>query len=283
SRTVLKELGINWTGVQGSANTLVQNFATQNPTTVTGTTLQNAITFGRTSLTGVSFNATLDALAQEGLVTTLAEPNLTAMSGQTASFLAGGEFPVPVAVSSAAGTAPTISVEFKTFGVGLDFTPTVVDANHVNLRIRPEVSQLTSTGAVEISGFSIPALTVRRAETSVELGSGQTFAIAGLLQNQTEQDISKVPGLGDIPILGQLFRSDRFQHNETELVILVTPYLVNPSRTALAAPTDGYVPPHDMQRILTDDTYRQALPGPARTSAGPAGAGLIGPVGFQLD
>src|SRR5581483_1059631 len=225
---------------------------------------------------------------QEGLITTLAEPNLTAMNGQTASFLAGGEFPVPIAAQPASSngspvTGSQITVEFKTFGVSLDFTPTIVDPTHVNLKIRPEVSQLTSNGAVQISGFTIPALTVRRAETTVELGSGQSFALAGLLQNTTEQDISKVPWLGDVPVLGALFRSDQFQHNETELVIIVTPYLVKPSSVALAAPTDGYIPPHDIQRVINSETYRQGMPRPTPAPVEPGTQGLIGPVGFRVD
>src|SRR6202040_3012277 len=144
------------------------------------------------------------------------------MSGQTASFLAGGEFPVPISGSSSTTNGvPTITVEFKSFGVSLAFTPTVIDANHVNLRVRPEVSALTPVGAVSLpitntASITIPALTVRRAETSVELGSGESFALAGLLQHTSTQDTSRVPWLGDIPILGALFKSDRFQRNETE-------------------------------------------------------------------
>ena len=130
---------------------------------------------------------------------------------------------------------------------------------------------------------TIPALTVRRAETTVELGSGESFALAGLLQHNVEQDVSKIPALGEIPILGQLFRSDRFQRNETELVIIVTPYIVKPVETALAAPTDGYVTPHDWERVVNSATYRQSLPGPAQGPAGPSPQGLIGPVGFRLD
>ena len=130
---------------------------------------------------------------------------------------------------------------------------------------------------------TIPALTVRRAETTVELGSGQSFALAGLLQNNTEQDVSKIPWLGDVPILGQLFRSDQFQHNESELVIIVTPYLVSPSSVALAAPTDGYVPPDDSQRVINSETYRQGLPGQRRGPVEPGGEGLIGPVGFEVN
>jgi pilus assembly protein CpaC len=233
---------------------------------------------------------TLDALAQEGLVTNLAEPNLTAMSGQTASFLVGGQFPVPSNVSQGTGgSAPTIGITFKDFGVKLDFTPTIIDGNHLNLKLRPEVSALSNAGAISIpltgtAVITIPALTVTRAETTLELASGQSFALAGLLRHDTTQDISKVPALGDIPILGQLFRSDQFNKNETELVIIVTPYLVSPVATAsLAAPTDGYVAPHDLSRITTSDTYRQQLPPPPRGPLQPGSKPLIGVVGFRLD
>jgi pilus assembly protein CpaC len=307
NRTALKALGFNWgkpplgcgalggiacntnqilghpetTGPGAFSNLLA---GTNNPFTNQSITTTNTISYGiPLPGSGSRLEATLDALSQEGLITTLAEPNLTATNGQTASFLAGGEFPVPVAVSPGGTGAATISIDFKKFGVALDFTPTIIDANHLSLHIRPEVSQLTSTGAVQISGFSIPALTVRRADTTVELGSGESFALAGLLQNTSEQDISKIPWLGDIPILGQLFRSELFQRNETELVIIVTPYLVRPTATALATPTDGFSLPHDMQRIATGDTYRQTLPEPARGPVGPGAQGLIGPVGFRLD
>jgi pilus assembly protein CpaC len=283
NRTVLKAMGVNWSKTTGRTQ-----FTTQNPVTGGQITDQNllGLTFGRLQNPTL---ATLDALAQENLLTTLAEPNLTATSGQPASFLAGGEFPVPVAGAAAtAGGVATITVTFKRFGVSLDFTPTIVDAEHISLRVRPEVSQLSNTGAVSVpitssATVTIPALTVRRAETTVELGSGESFALAGLLQHNTEQDVSKIPALGDIPILGQLFRSDRFQRNETELVIIVTPYIVRPVETALAAPTDGYVTPHDWQRVVNSATYRQTLPGPAKGPAGPSPQGLIGPVGFRLD
>lgn len=278
-RSVLKELGVNW---RKFGSTL--SFLTANPTTI-GSETQNFAQIGR--LSGQSVSAELDALTQEGFITTLAEPNLTAMNGQKASFLAGGEFPVPIAGSTSNGT-PTITVEFKTFGVSLAFTPTIIDATHLNLKIEPEVSQLSTNGAVSLplsgtSSVTIPALTVRRAQTTVELGSGESFALAGLLQHTSTQDISKVPGLGDIPVLGALFRSDRFQRDESELVIIVTPYLVNPVRTAAASPLDGFVPPHDMQRILTGATNRQSLPAPARGPLGAGGQGLIGPAGFRLN
>lgn len=287
NRTALKALGFNWSGQNLGDSTF--NFGTENPFTNQAISNANLFQYGF-GLTGAGkLQTELDALAQEHLITTLAEPNLTATSGQTASFLAGGEFPVPVAASSATTGAPTITVDFKTFGVELDFTPTIVDANHLSLKVRPEVSQLTSTGAVSVpisstATVQIPALTVRRAETTVDLASGQSFALAGLLQNTTEQDISKVPWLGDVPILGQLFRSQLFQHNETELVIIVTPYLVRPSPTRLAAPTDGFILPHDTESLATAATYKQTLPAPAKGPQ-PAGSeqGLIGPVGFKLD
>jgi len=136
---------------------------------------------------------------------------------------------------------------------------------------------------VVLNGFNVPALTVRRAETTVELGSGDSFALAGLMQNTSSQNVSRVPWLGDIPILGQLFRSDKFQRNETELVIIVTPFLVAPTETALAKPTDGYRPPHDIQRLVNSDTNQQTLPAPAIGPLGPGGTGLIGPAGFRLD
>ena len=298
NRTALKALGFNWGTpapncglVPGVPCGKVTDFLqTNNPITNGSISNTNTISYGiPLPGTGARIQAELDALSQENLITTLAEPNLTATSGQTASFLAGGEFPVPVAASSASTGTPTITVDFKTFGVELDFTPTIIDSTHLSLKVRPEVSELTSTGAVSVpitstATVQIPALTVRRAETTVELASGESFALAGLLENTTEQDISKLPWLGDVPILGQLFRSQLFQHNETELVIIVTPYLVRPSPTRLAAPTDGFILPHDAQSLATAATYKQTLPAPAKGPQ-PAGGeqGLIGPVGFKLD
>ncbi|HZK89488.1 MAG TPA: type II and III secretion system protein family protein [Stellaceae bacterium] len=291
NRTALKALGFNWSGnwMNNRLDHSTFNLATNNPVTNQAIINQNNFNYGFAIPGNGSLQAEIDALAQENLITTLAEPNLTATSGQTASFLAGGEFPVPVAGTAATGGGvPTITVEFKQFGVALDFTPTIIDATHLSLRVRPEVSQLSTTGAVSVplgSGqvVTIPALTVRRADTTVDLASGQSFALAGLLQNTSEQDISKIPWLGDIPVLGQMFRSNLFQHNETELVIIVTPYLVKPSQTALAAPTDGFIVPHDAERYLNDEIYKQTLPGPERGPLPAGGAGLIGPIGFRLD
>ena len=285
NRTVLKTLGVNWAKLAGSHI----SFFTNNPTDVAGNLAgELGVAFGGL---GWLTAATVDALAREGLVSILAEPNLTATNGQPASFLAGGEFPVPVAGSPATGGGfATITIEFKKFGVSLDVTPTIIDPEHLNLRIRSEVSQLSTTGEVSVplsgtSTVTIPALSVRRAETTVELGSGQSYALAGLLQNTDTQNVSKVPALGDIPILGQLFRSQQFQRNETELVIIVTPYLVKPApRVAnLATPTDGLVPAHDGQTVVTGGMYRQTLPSPPKGPLGAGGQGLVGPVGFRLD
>jgi len=285
SRQVLKTLGVNWTKLAGDHI----SFNTTNPTSVAGNIpAALGVTFGGASwLT----NATLDALAQENLVTTLAEPNLTATNGQPASFLAGGEFPVPIAgTAGTAGSAATITVEFKRFGVSLDCTPTILDPEHLSLRIRTEVSQLSNTGAVSVpitatATVTISALSVRRAETTVELGSGQSYVLAGLLQNNDNQNISKVPALGDIPVIGQLFRSQQFQRNETELVIIVTPYLVKPAPTvaSVALPTDGYIAAHDVQGVINSGMYRQTLPSPGKGPVGPNGQALVGPVGFRLD
>ncbi len=279
--TKLNEIGVNWAKIGSELA-----FLTTNPVTLAAETT-NTLRVGK--LTGQAATALVSALEQEGFITALAEPNLTAMSGQTASFLAGGEFPVPISGSSAStGGFPTITVEFKSFGVSLAFTPTVIDAQHLNLRVRPEVSQLTTNGQVSVpltatATVTIPALTVRRAETSVELGSGESFALAGLLQHTSTELVSKVPWIGDIPVLGALFRSDRFQRGETDLVVIVTPYLVQPSQTRLAAPTDGLLLPNDAQRVFLSDKFRQGLPGPARGPVNAGGKGLIGPGGFRLD
>ena len=202
--------------------------------TRTGTAVDSI--FGGGSVGDFDINGVLDILAEDGLVAILAEPNLTAVSGETASFLAGGEFPIPIATD-----ADTISIEFKEFGVSLSFTPTVLDDRRISLLVRPEVSQLSNEGAIQINNLIIPALRVRRTETTVELGSGQSFAIAGLQLQNTVYDMEKTPGLADIPILGALFTSKRFERDESELAIIVTPYLVTPSNGPLATPMDRYV------------------------------------------
>lgn len=156
------------------------------------------------------------------------------MTGQTANFLAGGEIPVPIPQPN----SNLITVEYKPFGVALNFTPTLIGRNRIALRVHPEVSSLSSEGAINLNGFSMPSFTVRRADTTVELASGQSFAIGGLFQRQMTRDLAKFPVLGDIPVLGQLFQSEKYQRNETELVILITPVLVEPVQDRLATPLD---------------------------------------------
>ncbi|WP_454797468.1 type II and III secretion system protein family protein [Novosphingobium lindaniclasticum] len=210
-------------------------------TNTTGSTLAAA---GK--LLGVDILGSLDAGETIGLVTTLAQPNLTALSGETAEFLAGGEYPIPI--SQALGTT---SIEYKKYGVSLSYSPTVLANGRISMRVRPEVSELSSQGAVTFNGYEVPALTVRRTETTVELGSGQSFMIAGLLSNSSQNTIQKLPGAGDLPILGSLFRSTSYRRGETELVIIVTPYLVNPvDASQIVLPTDGFNAPNDLQRLL---------------------------------
>jgi pilus assembly protein CpaC len=203
-------------------------------------------------LFGVDVLGALDLAETDGLVTTLANPNLTALSGETASFLAGGEIPIPV--SQELGT---VTVEYKQYGVSLAFTPTVLADGRISMRVRPEVSQLSSAGAVTLNNFEIPALTTRRAETTVELGSGQSFVIGGLLSNATNNTMDKAPFLGDLPILGALFRSKQWRRAESELVIVVTPYLVKPvSANQIVLPTDGYRAPNDAETVLMGQTFK---------------------------
>ena len=213
----------------------------------------------------VDLETTFQTLEQRGLVRTLAEPNLVALSGDTANFLAGGEFPIPVAQDN-----DTISIEFKEFGVGLSFTPTVIGSDLINLIVAPEVSQIDPTVSIQVDedGIEIPGLSTRRAKTTIELRDGQSFAIAGLLQENYQNAISGLPWLADVPILGLLFRSTGFQRNETELVILVTPRLVKPaaSMAELSAPTDRLVLPSDA------DLFLFARPEAPESGAAPSGS-----------
>jgi pilus assembly protein CpaC len=205
-------------------------------------------------LFGLNLTGALDLAETDGLVTTLAEPNLTALSGETASFLAGGEFPIPVTQGSGNGSAVTI--EYKQYGVSLAFTPIVLADGRISMRVRPEVSELSDAGAVKLGGFTVPALTTRRAETTVELGSGQSFMLAGLLRNSNTNSIDKAPFLGDLPIIGSLFRSTKFRRQETELVIVVTPYLVRPVNGTIPMPTNGYRAPTDAEQFWDGQTYK---------------------------
>src|SRR5262245_46782354 len=274
NKQVLRNLGINWNAVFNNGD-IAFGMLTGFPLA-----LSNVIAGGTPGATptvntnNFDLTATLDLLAEEGLVSVLAEPNLTALSGETATFLAGGEFPVPIAQDTDSSGINTITVEFKEFGVSLAFTPTVLSPNRISMRVRPEVSALSQNGAVTIGDLVIPALTVRRAETTIELGSGQSFAIAGLIQANHTLTADKVPGLGDIPILGELFKSDKFQRQETELVILATPYIVQPisNPNALAAPTD----------VATGGEGTQRVAGGA-TAAAPASGNVSGSAGFVIE
>ena len=201
---------------------------------------------------GTTVDLLLTALETKGLLRRLAEPNLIALSGDAARFLAGGEFPVPVASTPQAGSFPTVTIEFKKFGVELAFVPTVLSRGVINLRIEPSVSELDFTNAVTIAGTTIPALTRRDARTTVELRDGQSFAVAGLLQTRNQQDISQVPWIGSVPVLGTLFRSSSYQQHETDLVIIVTPRLVAPAAPGqtLASPLDSRLPANDVDFFL---------------------------------
>lgn len=272
-RSLLKQFGINMGGSLSTGN-LITNLLTANqlpltaaaglgtlPTPgigdcgggVTGlcnfNTGPNADTFGNSGLSGgynigsSRITSAIRMLERDGLVRTLAEPNLTAVSGEPANFLAGGEYPIPVV-----DNVGQLTVQYKQFGVGLAFTPIVLSEGRISLKIETEVSELTNEGAVVLSGISIPALKTRKAKSTVELPSGGTLALAGLISDDTRQNIDGFPGAKEIPILGTLFRSRDFIKSETELVVIVTPYLVKPtSRQELATPTDGLVAATDMK------------------------------------
>ncbi|MDE2302689.1 MAG: type II and III secretion system protein family protein, partial [Sphingomonadales bacterium] len=271
----------------GTITTLPNGTQITTPGTVVNPLAGGTTLAGAGKLLGLNILAALDLGETVGLVTTLAQPNLTAVSGETADFLAGGEFPIPLSQGLGA-----VSIDYKKYGVSLSFTPTVLADGRISLRVRPEVSELSSQGSITLNGFSVPALTVRRAETTVELGSGQSFMIAGLLSNNAQNTIQKMPGAGDLPILGALFKSTSFQKNETELVIVITPYLVTPvSDRDIHLPTDAIKSPNLVQEVLgnmvSDGQSGASRPLPtARTTTvvapttgaadAPAGAGAAG-------
>jgi pilus assembly protein CpaC len=295
SRDLLKQVGVNLLsrdptsgfqfGIgQGNAGTFGSPASGTTPAVPKSFNIASAgTTLGLAGkLFGLDLLSTLNLAETDGLVTVLAEPTLTALSGETASFLAGGEFPIPVSQSLGA-----VTIEYKQYGVGLAFTPIVLEDGRISMRVRPEVSELSDAGSVTLNNFVVPALTTRRAETTVELGSGQSFMIAGLLRNTNSNTINKAPVLGDLPILGALFRSTKFRRQETELVIVVTPYLVRPVSNQLALPTDGYRAPTDVERTLEGQSYkgvsgpRGRVPAPAPGIAAGAGAAAAAP-GFKL-
>jgi pilus assembly protein CpaC len=289
SRSLIKDIGVNLqtldtTGgfqfgvVQGRPGAITSDPNTRALTGFTGRTATTTLGgFGK--FLGLSVGSALDLAETEGLVTTLAQPNLTALSGETASFLAGGEFPIPISQDLG-----TISIQYRQFGVSLAFTPTVLADGRISMRVRPEVSELSTEGAVRLNGFDVPALTIRRAETTVELGSGQAFMIGGLMRNTQNNSIDRAPGIGNVPILGALFRSTRYRKSETELVIIVTPYLVKPvTAGSIALPTDGFKAASDLERVLLGRTQSGQSGGerPKPTMAPPAT--VVGPTVGELD
>jgi pilus assembly protein CpaC len=255
SRSVSKRLGINATysrgeefgmSLLGGLTEIVQPDDAELMTGPVGTVVSPVVNalfrFNSGSSTWTGY---IDALKEDGMVKILAEPTLIALSGEKASFLAGGEFPIPVPNDG------DIGIEYKEFGVGLDFTPTVLSESKINIGVKPEVSELDFTTAVQIAGYVVPGLTTRRASTSIELADGQSFAIAGLLKETIRDNSAKFPLLGDIPILGALFRSKAFQKKETELIIIVTPHLVKPlDMEKQTLPTDFFVEPSDTEFYL---------------------------------
>ena len=253
SRQLVREIGVEWESVNALGTSAVIGLATKNPLAALASSQSSFSFLSRFKVAGhpTTLETVIDALSQDQLVHMLAEPNLTTTSGEPASFLVGGEYPIPISSYN-----NTVSVQFKQYGVSLSFVPTVLSNERINLHVRPEVSQLSSNGAVSFGennqSISIPAITVSRADTTVELGSGQSFAIAGLFQDNTTIQGLGLPGLGDIPILGALFRSDSFQHNQSELVIIVTPYIVKPvgNPDQLSRPDDNWSVPNDYDRVF---------------------------------
>ena len=291
NRNIAKQFNVNLTAA-GKAAGVPWVAATQNPYGLLGRALSDLSggQIGQVCPGAFSTPATcpmaannaqgiLNGLEQVGLIHMLAEPNLTAVSGETAKFLAGGEFPVPVSRDRDGN----VTVQFKPFGVGLSFTPVVVAPGRISLQLSSEVSELTNTGSFslgsQLNGLTIPALSVRRTATTIELPSGGSFAVAGLLQHNTKQVLDGFPGVKDLPVLGALFRSRDFADEQTELVVLVSAYLVEPTaESALSAPTDGFVAPTDPETLLLgrlNATYR-------KRDEQPVAAQASAPVGFVV-
>jgi pilus assembly protein CpaC len=299
-RTLVKQLGINLSAaVRGDLESGGVNFARNfNFSSANGFNVQGAALGGLSSefgiadqflgLTRSSAGIQIDALERTGIVRTLAEPNIMAVSGEAATFLAGGEFPVPVGQDDEG----QIAIEFKKFGVGLSFTPMVLSENRISLKVSTEISELSNVGAfqgqtiagvdaagnvITAQGLTIPGLTVRRAESTVELPSGGSTMLAGLIQSRSRQTLDQLPGLKNVPVLGALFQSRDFLNEETEMVVIITPYLVDPAnKRDLKSPADGFVNPSDLQTLLfgkLNDVYAK---GDARLSADTYNA----PVGF---
>ncbi|MEJ0066845.1 MAG: type II and III secretion system protein family protein [Caulobacteraceae bacterium] len=282
-RQVIKQLGVNWTALINQAGSTAATIATTSSYGINGALLggltQGSVTgkIGSSQVTG-----DLQAFERVGLTRTLAEPNLTAISGEAAKFLVGGEFPVP---SSETNTGQ-VSVDFKPFGIALGFTPVVLSGGRISLKLSTEVSELSNVGSFNISTGAggptlvVPALTVRRAETTVEMPSGGALMIAGLLQDKSAEDLDSLPGVKDLPILGALFRSRDYLAGETELVVIVTPYLVSPtSPSDLQTPVDGLDLANDIDTLLLGRLNKSYKHEPEATS----GRTYQGPYGYVVE
>lgn len=256
NRELIRRLGINFNymGPDSFGIGLLSNLTTLNKLTQVGpaaTLIDQGVTQSISGVFGfptgnLSWTGYVDAMKEENLIKVLAKPTLVALNGQEAAFLAGGEFPIPV--PQAFGL---VTIQFKKFGVGLVFTPNVMNSKHISLNVAPEVSELDFQNALRLQGFLIPAITTRRAATTIELADGQSFAIGGLMRDNVKESVKKFPLLGELPIIGALFRSSSFQKNETELLIIVTPHLVKPlDLTAQTLPTDYYIEPNDFEFYL---------------------------------
>jgi len=272
-RNLLNHFGVNMDVLLDSSDIVLGIFSNFATLTTNATTA-----FGSGSIGSVDINGVINALADDGLVTILSEPNLTALSGETASFHSGGQFPIETSQITSAGNT-IFDITFYDFGVSLEFTPTIIGENRINLRVKPEVSTLDFS----VARNGVPGLSTRRADTIVELASGQSFVIAGLLSEASSENIHKTPGLGDIPILGDLFRSEQFQRDETELLIVVTPYLVRPvSDQRIPLPTDPFMrsPQAPAMSAYGSATVAQTVPVP---SAGALGSSQANSAKYILD
>ena len=292
SRSLMRRLGVNFSYISEGGNNFgisLLNSLTRlpaagwpgNPLTV-GDNINWLFRFTGANAT---WTGLIDAMKENGLTKVLAEPTLITLSGRSASFLAGGEFPIPVPQNS--GGSTTITIEYKTFGVGLNFTPTVLSSGKISMAVNPEVSDLDFTRAVAVQGYLIPSVNTRRVSTVIELGDGQSFAVAGLLKDDVREDVKKFPVLGDIPVLGALFRSTSFQKNETELIVIVTPHLVKPLDMAKQTlPTDAFIEPDDFEFYLLGATEGREKKTTAKSPAASVpglkkGSGLEGDFGYM--
>jgi pilus assembly protein CpaC len=263
-RSIIKQLGVDLSASMNYGSAVV-NFNNTNPFTASGGPLVsgNSVTTSALTKAGVpSVTATLRAMETAGVVRTLAEPNLTAISGESATFIVGGEFPFPTGVTCQTTAAGSVgqcapSIAFKKFGISLNFTPVVLTEGRISLRVMTEVSEVAVENSINIGGITVPSLSTRRAETTLEIPSGGSMAMAGLIQEQTKQAVNGLPGIDQVPILGQLFRSQDYVNNQTELMVLVTPYVVRAvAQKELSRPDDGFAPASDIQSALLGQINR---------------------------